>query len=141
MRDIPVAVNTADWEVLSFSAGRAMSAKPAKTRLCVKSEMKQLSIYLSIYPKNIQILCVINLTHLNIGAQKKTVFGPKQKANQYSSTHVSQVKCSQRMCVIVTAIKSFNTKQLKKSTDTEENFSDFDSKYLFLLVHFVVVFS
>ncbi len=46
MWDIPVAVNTADWEVLSFSAGRAMSAKPAKTRLCVKSEMKLLSIYI-----------------------------------------------------------------------------------------------
>lgn len=43
----PVAVSTADWEVLSFSAGRVISAKPAATR-----------------------------PHLNIGAQKKTVFGP-----------------------------------------------------------------
>lgn len=43
----PVAVSTADWEVLSFSAGRVISAKPAPTR-----------------------------PHLNIGAQKKTVLGP-----------------------------------------------------------------
>lgn len=43
----PVAVSTPDWEVLSFSAGRVISAKPATTR-----------------------------PHLNIGAQKKTVFGP-----------------------------------------------------------------
>jgi len=43
----PVAVSTADWERLSFSAGRVISASPAPTR-----------------------------PHLNIGAQKKTVFGP-----------------------------------------------------------------
>lgn len=31
---LPVAVSTADWEVLSLSAGRVMSAKPAATRPC-----------------------------------------------------------------------------------------------------------
>lgn len=33
----PVAVSTADWEVLSFSAGRVMSANPAPTSPCRKT--------------------------------------------------------------------------------------------------------
>lgn len=37
---------------------------------------------MQIYTKNIHTLYVVNLTHLNIGAQKNTVFGPKQRANQ-----------------------------------------------------------
>lgn len=37
----PVAVSTADWDVLSFSAGRVISAKPAATRPCGKKEDSQ----------------------------------------------------------------------------------------------------
>ena len=46
---LPVAVSTADWDTLSFSAGLVISAKPAPTKPCRGEEIRHTRYGFSLY--------------------------------------------------------------------------------------------
>lgn len=68
----PVIARESDCETLSLSAGRVKSPIPAITRPCLTKKNIIIGLKYFIY-----VIKMIH-THLNTGAQKKTVFGPEK---------------------------------------------------------------
>jgi len=72
----PVAARDVDCGILNFSAGRDRSPIPAITKPCNLFLDTLISNVLNYILIDLIDLTPIELTHLKIGAQKNTVFGP-----------------------------------------------------------------